>query len=60
MIIRDTDTKTLREARAILVDHRDHLGPNVQTRQALSIKIKAIDLTLADRILLIPTPEEMG
>lgn len=49
MIIRDTDTATLQEARAILVDHRDHLGPNAQTQQALRIKIMAIDLTLAER-----------
>ncbi len=49
MIIRDTDTETLQEARAILVEHQAHLGPNAQTQQALRIKIMAIDLTLRDR-----------
>ncbi len=59
MIIRDTDSKTLREALAILKNQLAGLGPNVQTRRALCIKIMAIEMTLAERIAMIPTPEEM-
>ncbi len=49
MIINQTDSATLVKARDILIDHRDHLGPNVQTQQALRIKIMAIDITLNER-----------
>ena len=49
MIIRDTDTKTLEAAREILQHHHDGLGYNAKTEQALRIKIKAIDITLAER-----------
>ena len=49
MIIKDTDTKTLEEASAILEAHRDGLGYNAKTAQALRIKIMAIDITLTDR-----------
>jgi hypothetical protein len=48
MIIKDTDTPTLEDALAIL---RDEAALNLSARvnQTIRIKIKAIELTLADR-----------
>ncbi len=48
MIIRDTDTKTLREALALLrADHS--LNHSARVDATLAIKIKAIEITLAER-----------
>ncbi len=48
MIIRDTDSKTLREALAIL--RAEHgLGLSARVDATILIKIKAIEITLAER-----------
>ncbi len=49
MIIRDTDTETLQGALTILVDSRDHSSHNQRVLQTIRIKIKAIEITLAER-----------
>ena len=49
MIIRETDTPTLQDTLEILVDSRDHSSHNQRVLQTIRIKIKAIEITLAER-----------
>lgn len=49
MTIATTDTDTLKDWLEILTYARDHRSNNLQSLQSIRIKIKAIEITLADR-----------